>query len=147
MCKSTATVLLALGLMAMISPLTIQAQSFVDITAGLEGARHSSVAWGDYDNDGDLDILLTGYTSSEVISRVYANDAGTFTDITAGLEGVWHSSVAWGDYDNDGDLDILLTGITGSGYISRVYANDAGTFTDITAGLEGVRYSSVAWGD
>ena len=34
--------------------------TFTDIAAGLTGVSGSSVAWGDYDNDGDLDILLTG---------------------------------------------------------------------------------------
>jgi hypothetical protein len=51
--------------------------SFVDIVAGLAGVFISSAAWGDYDNDGDLDILLTGGTGSERISRVYRNDAPT----------------------------------------------------------------------
>jgi len=122
---------------------------FTDISAGITGVCYSSVAWGDYDNDGDLDILLTGYTSGfEGISRVYRNDGGAFTDIGAGVSGVSFGSVAWGDYDNDGDLDILLTGDSGSGLISRVYRNDgAGVFTDISAGLTGVCYSSVAWGD
>ncbi len=96
----------------------------------------SSVAWGDYDNDGDLDILLTGNGAGAIISRVYRNDDGTFTDIEAGLPGVASSSVAWGDYDNDGDLDILLTGVG----ISRIYRNDDGTFTDIEAGLPGVSW-------
>ena len=123
--------------------------AFTDIGAGLQGVSSSSVAWGDYDNDGDLDILLTGNGASNTgISRIYRNDAGMFTDIGAGLEGVYSSSVAWGDYDNDGDLDILLTGY-GASYtgISRIYRNDAGVFTDIGAGLEGVYSSSVAWGD
>ncbi|MCD4690436.1 hypothetical protein K8S17_03150, partial [bacterium] len=47
---------------------------FTDIVAGLPGVRHSSAAWGDCDNDGDLDILLTGDTGSGYISRVYEND-------------------------------------------------------------------------
>src|ERR1043165_5461385 len=81
----------------------IQAQPFTDIAAGLTGvANSSSVAWGDYDNDGELDILLTGKTSSALVSKVYRNDGGSFTDIAAGLTGVRYSSVAWGDYDNDG---------------------------------------------
>lgn len=33
---------------------------FTDIVAGLIGVRSGSAAWGDYDNDGSLDILLTG---------------------------------------------------------------------------------------
>jgi predicted nucleotidyltransferase len=126
------------------------ADSFEDINAGLEGVDNSSVAWGDYDGDGDLDILLTGNNSlpeatTLPISKIYRNDSGTFTDINQ-LKDVWNSSVAWGDYDNDGDLDILLTGRT-RGADSRIYRNDAGTFVDINAGLEGVDSPSVAWGD
>jgi len=122
---------------------------FHDISASLPGVASSSAAWGDYDNDGDLDILLTGASASGSISRVYRNDgAGAFQDISAGLLGVSNSSVAWGDYDKDGDLDILLTGTSASGSISRVYRNDgAGAFQDISAGLLGVSSSSVAWGD
>jgi len=140
------TFLLSLLICAM--PIVINAQ-FTDITAALTGVMYSSVAWGDYDNDGDLDILLTGYTStSACISKVYRNDAGNFTDIAAALTGVNLSSVAWGDYDNDGDLDILLTGQTPTyADIAKVYRNDAGTFTDVAATLTGVYYSSVAWGD
>jgi predicted nucleotidyltransferase len=126
---------------------------FTDIVVGLTGVAASSVAWGDYDNDGDLDILLTGGTGGGRVSKVYRNDGRPgspgFTDISAGLTDVWDGSVAWGDYDNDGDLDILLTGVVGSGgYVSNVYRNDGGgSFGDIGAGLTGVAGSSVAWGD
>jgi len=120
---------------------------FIDINAGLEGVYQSSCSWGDYDNDGDLDILLTGNTVSGNISKIYRNDSGNFTDINAGLEGVNRSSCSWGDYDKDGDLDILLTGDTGSNNISRIYRNDSGIFVDINAGLEGVNQSSCSWGD
>jgi hypothetical protein len=123
------------------------AGTFTHIGAGLTGVYNCAVAWGDYDNDGDLDLLLTGYTGSARISRVYRNDGGTFTDIGAGLTGVDRSAVAWGDYDNDGDLDLVLAGYTGSSYISRIYRNDGGTLTRIYAGLPGVHYSAAAWGD
>jgi uncharacterized repeat protein (TIGR01451 family) len=88
----------------------------------LPGVSTSSVAWGDYDNDGDLDILLTGATGSPV-ARVYRNEGGVFVAIDAAFTGVSYSSVAWGDYDNDGDLDILLTGATGSP-VTRLYRNE-----------------------
>jgi len=42
---------------------------FTDINAGLTGVTSSSVVWGDFDNDGDLDILLTGHTTTGHISK------------------------------------------------------------------------------
>jgi hypothetical protein len=92
---------------------------------------YGSVAWGDVDNDGDLDILLTGSSVCGFVAKVYRNDGGaptpTFTDIGAGLTGVSYSAAAWGDYDNDGDLDILLTG-NDPMYVpvAKVYHHSAG---------------------
>jgi hypothetical protein len=130
---------------------SLYGQAFTeDITVALPGVNSSSVAWGDYDNDGDLDVLLTGDSSSVHISRVYRNDAGKFVDIKAPLTEVSSGFVAWGDYDNDGDLDILLAGNTGFGSISKIYQNNGGTFVEdrkvaLVAG--GGRGSSGAWGD
>ncbi|MEK0189611.1 VCBS repeat-containing protein, partial [Microcoleus anatoxicus] len=121
---------------------------FTDINANLAGAYYSSANWGDYDNDGDLDILVTGTKGSNSIAKVYRNDSGNFTDINAALKGVNNSSIDWGDYDRDGDLDILLTGLDDtSNAVSKVYRNDGGNFTDVSANLPGVWNSSANWGD
>jgi hypothetical protein len=121
---------------------------FTDINANLAGVYYNSAAWGDYDNDSDLDILLTGFSGSNNTAKVYRNDSGNFTDINAPLKGVKDSSVDWGDYDRDGDLDILLTGLDNtSNRVSKVYRNDGDNFTDVSANLQGVWYSSANWGD
>ncbi|MEG3874222.1 S8 family serine peptidase [Microcoleus sp. Z1_B5] len=121
---------------------------FTDINANLEGVYFSSVASGDYDNDGDLDILLTGINGQNSIAKVYQNNNGNFTDINAALQGVFSSSVDAGDYDRDGDLDILLTGLDDNfNLISKVYRNDNGNFTDINANLQGLSDSSAIWLD
>jgi hypothetical protein len=121
---------------------------FTDINANLEGVYFSSAAWGDYDSDGDLDILVTGINGQNSIAKVYRNDNGNFTDINAALKGVYSGSVDWGDYDKDGDLDILLTGLDDAfNLVSKVYRNDNGNFTDINANLQGVFDSSATWGD
>ena len=93
---------LAVFLLQFSTPL--HAQGFTEVFAGsLEGVVLSSVAWGDYDNDGDLDILLTGQNSSTVdIFKIYQKTGSGFTEVFAGsLTGVVLSSVAWGDYDNE----------------------------------------------
>jgi hypothetical protein len=124
--------------------------TFVDIAAGLPAVRYASVAWGDCDRDGDLDVLLTGLAFGPgSISRIYRNQGGgVFTDLNAGLPGVVNGSAAWGDCDGDGDLDIALMGRTGGGAIARIYLNDgSGTLVDLEAGLPGVSWGSAAWGD
>ena len=49
--------------------------SFEDLTKGI---RIGSVAWGDYENDGDLDILFAGQDAeSNTITRIYVNKTGS----------------------------------------------------------------------
>ena len=118
--------------------------TFTDINAGLTGVRYCALSWGDYDNDGDLDLAISG----NWISKIYRSDNGTFVDINAGLTGVKNCALSWGDYDNDGDLDLAIAGYS-SNYdlISKIYRNDNGNFVDINAGLIGVSFCALSWGD
>jgi predicted nucleotidyltransferase len=122
---------------------------FSAIGAGLPGVN-GSLAFGDYDNDGDLDIAIAGYSLAGWISRIYRNDSGTFTDIEAGLIGTDYSGLAWGDFDNDGDLDLILSGERpgeeGIG-VFRIYRNDSGIFTDMNSGFPDIIGTDIACGD
>src|SRR5271165_6574808 len=96
-------------------------------------------AFFDYDNDGWMDIFITGGRRLEAVppgasNRLYHNNRdGTFTDVTekAGLlDAGWASGVCVGDYDNDGFEDLFLT-YYGQ---NRLYHNNGnGTFSDVTA--------------
>ncbi len=83
----------------------------MDATGGTplgDAGNGQGVAWGDYDNDGDLDLYLANYGQA---NKLFRNDGGgTFVDATSGPLGDAGSGtgVAWGDYDNDGDLDLYL---------------------------------------
>ena len=112
----------------------------------------SSVEWGDYDSDGDLDILLAGKLANGAkLTTIYKNEGnGVFAQVTGlSFAGVFDCDVDWGDYDNDGDLDFLLTGITGSLYLAKVYENTGSdTFAeDTNVSLPGVKGSSCEWCD
>ena len=86
---------------------------FTDIAPGLkmdkvDGGRGS--AWGDYDNDGDLDIVAVGTYQPHALFR--NNGDGTFTN-TADEAGIADPRGGWGslfaDYDNDGYSDLYIT--------------------------------------
>ncbi len=119
-----------------------------ETSASLTGVDGSSVAWGDYDKDGDLDILIAGESASGPITKIYRNNGdNTFTE-QASLTGVSDCSVAWGDYDNDGYLDILLSGNSSGGPISKIYRNNENsTFEEQAISLTNVSASFAAWGD
>lgn len=112
-----------------------------------------SPAWGDFNNDGLLDLFVTkgGYLSSER-NALYQNQGdGTFTAITTGaLVGDTGSffGAAWGDYDNDGFLDLFVARLGGN---NALYRNKGdGGFEKITAGSlgnDGGESLGCAWGD
>jgi len=101
----------------------------------------SGIALGDYDDDGDLDLFITLFSSAELEKEMvlYRNDGGeVFTDVAqeAGLQAKNSPSEAffW-DYDNDGDLDLFVESVMfyGEDDINILYRNNGnGTFTDVT---------------
>ena len=95
---------------------------FTDVTeaAGVSiSASCWAAIWGDYDNDGHLDVFVTSSGESGLgpgnANRLFHNNGdGTFTDV-ASAEGVdqeddvsLHKGAAWGDYNNDGFLDLVV---------------------------------------
>jgi hypothetical protein len=135
-----------------------------DRTTQLPEDMGSGAAWGDYDNDGDLDLYLVNEAgaltmtpaqraASPARNALYRNNGdGTFSDVTdragTGYRGMGMAA-AWGDYDNDGDLDLYVTN-----YGRNVLYRNAGdgTFADVSrpAGVDGGQdgfRTGATWGD
>ncbi len=115
---------------------------FEDVTAaaGLLSLHPTHAgAWGDYDNDGWLDLYV-GNESSPAPKPAHPNELfrndgdGTFSDVAAaaGVASVgFVKGLSWGDYDNDGVLDLYLSHLNGDNVLYRNGGN--GTFANVTA--------------
>ena len=76
-----------LGLSMLLFSASLFSQTFVEQTdISLPGVAEGSATWGDYDNDGDQDILLTDISlNSQNVTIIYRNDNGIFNDTNAEL--------------------------------------------------------------
>ncbi|HRY52120.1 MAG TPA: FG-GAP-like repeat-containing protein, partial [Candidatus Paceibacterota bacterium] len=82
-------------------------------------------AWGDYDNDGFLDLFAPSY-SGPTNALYHNNGDGTFTAIDVGsptYEGSSRIGTAWADYDNDGFLDLIISCGNGQNMHNLLYRN------------------------
>ena len=82
-----------------------------------------SVSWGDYDNDGDLDLYACNLEDGSIIHNfLFQNNSTPSTTSFTEMTGIgpivtdeYHSqSSEWGDIDNDGDLDLFASNKNGS---------------------------------
>jgi hypothetical protein len=128
----------------------------VDAGSGLDGGEP---ALGDFDNDGDLDLAVSGLDPAGARQfRVYRNNGDATFDPNqievpgaAGNGYATRSGVAWGDYNNDGFLDLLVAGLSAGGRRLHIFTNNGnGGFAgplDVTAGVGGMSDADVAFGD
>jgi hypothetical protein len=115
-------------------------QGFTRIDAPLPGLAHCSLDWGDYDQDGLPDLLLSGGRTSHLIlegmTRVFRNAGGaSFEGQSGAFRGVVGGTVIWIDVDSDGALDVIENGgtdLTFGRAAARIYRNEAGHFRHVS---------------
>jgi len=130
--------------------------------SNLTGVGYGSLALGDINNDGKLDLSISGCTTGtnwgcdgNVISKVYLSNGTSFVENNQwenNLTGVFDSSMSLGDINNDGKLDLVINGAkyTLPFYTSKIYINNGTSFTESNQwenNLIGVYGGQISLGD
>jgi hypothetical protein len=125
---------------------------FTTVTNGIivhDVSVGQGTSWGDYDNDGYLDLFVVNPNARNFLYR--NNGDGTFSKITNGAIvtdiGNGHGC-GWADYDNDGYLDLFVANRLGPNFL--YHNNGDGTFTRVTNGVvptDAADAVSGAWAD
>jgi len=101
----------------------------------------SSISLGDINNDGKLDLVISGCDAASdpdlctgnIIIKIYINNGTTLTENSTweqNLTAIGPGSLALGDINNDGKLDLVLKGISASTFVSKIYINNGTTLTE-----------------
>ena len=107
---------------------------FVEKTSSIFGLRTGSLALGDLDNDSDLDIVISGVSSSGLKTEIHWNDGiGNYTkDLNYTLSNINNAIVHIKDVDFDGDNDFFLLGGSSTGE-GKLFLNlGAGSFPNFS---------------
>lgn len=124
---------------------------FVDIKANLLALYGGSAEWGDYDNDGDLDILISGENLKGIaFTKIYQNNGNNdFQEIETYIEGVKSGKAIFADFDNDKDLDVFVCGENSNfNLIAKIYRNDGNNkFIEVPSTMLGMRFGNVEAND
>ena len=96
----------------------------VNVTTGF---RAQAVATGDFDNDGNLDLIVAN-SSGTSASLLLGRGDGTFQAAISVAAGPSQNGIAVGDFNGDGNLDFAVSGQNGNPYVEVVLGNGDSTF-------------------
>jgi len=121
-----------------------------DNTNSFTDLANSAADFADIDGDDDLDLLISGYGTSQV-TQLFTNDGnGVFTLVpSTPFPNFSSGAIEFNDVDNDGDQDVAMSGfIIFVGNVGQLWLNDgAGNFSLSTNNFEGANNGNIAFAD
>ena len=129
-----------------------------DISDQIASLSNSSFDLGDYDNDQDIDVIISGFDNTDGLqTAIYKNvtESGSnefkFEETEDVLGASRDGSINFFDMENDGDLDVIITGTSFNGDVFEIYENkvdeDIKDWPKIETNIPGIRLSKVEFGD
>lgn len=111
------------------------ASPFVAVPTPFPPVSNGGLAVGDFDNDGRLDLALSGGNKPVLdepptaTCAIWRNTGAGFEKVFEGMPQLASAKLAWADVNNDGLLDLVFSGLTAEGeFLSEVWRNTGTTF-------------------
>ncbi|MEL6134218.1 MAG: VCBS repeat-containing protein, partial [Bacteroidota bacterium] len=122
------------------------------LNTGLMGLRDGDAAFADVNEDGTLDLLISGQDDSfQEHTKFYLNDGfGNFTEeINTPFLDLAFGSIKFGDLSGDSIPDVVITGSQGASFFTKLYVSDGqGNFNEnLNAPFTGVNFGGIAFAD
>ncbi len=129
--------------------------TFTNLNTGISPIEQGSTEFADINNDGFMDISISGIGGSVNITKIYLNDGdNTFTELTGhGIPGLNWGKITWGDYNNDNYPDVFISGFDDNSggtqtYYTKLFINNNGSsFTDSGLSFHAGWLGDIEWAD
>lgn len=124
----------------------------LDLLNTFPGVANAAADFADIDNDGDSDLMISGYSTNGQLVKLFTNNGtGLFTEVVGtSFPPVSSGAIQFNDVDHDGDQDVFISGFTiFAGNVGQLWLNNgSGSFTlSASNSFEGANNGNIAFAD
>jgi hypothetical protein len=123
--------------------------TFEKQNTNLENLTNGSINWLDFNNDGMMDVVITGFNIDSVsTTKLYqGNKTEFFIEVASEIPAVFNSEIIIDDYNRDNFKDFVILGKEDSIRLTEIYTNNEGAFELLESELLPIDNGASVWGD